>query len=198
MKPVLAVLLSLPLVWLAWLVYLDLQNPGTALGADAGETLVHYLGEWALIVLLGAYAVTPLRQWWAVPFLIRSRRMVGLFAFAYVCLHLLSYAWFYLGFDAGALLEDFAERPYIMVGMVAFFCLLLMAVTSTQGWQRRLRRNWKRLHTLMYPTLALALVHLWWLTRDGYGEVLLYTGVFFVLSAARLWSKWATQVRQSA
>lgn len=186
LKLLLASALSAPLLWLAWLIVMDVQVPGSGLGADASESVVHYLGEWALIVLLAAYSITPLRRLTKFPGWSRSRRMVGLFAFSYVVMHLLSYLGFYLGFSWQGLFEDLVDRAYITAGMGAFTCLLAMAVTSTRGWQRRLRRRWQQIHQLIYPAIGLALVHLWWLTRDGYAEVFLFTAWFVLLSLERL------------
>ncbi len=191
-------LLSCPLLWLLWLVSLDLANPGSALGADAGETVVHFLGEWSLIMLLSAYSVSPLRRLTNAAVLARCRRMVGLFAFAYVCIHLFSYVALYLEFEWPALVEDLIERTYITAGMAAFTCLLAMALTSTKGWQRRLRRNWQRLHMVVYAAVPLALLHLWWLTRDGFTEVALYTLWFLLMSAERLYRSKAVRVRLRA
>ena len=187
LKVLLASLLSAPLVWLAWRVKLDIDLPGSGLGPDAGETLVHYLGEWALVMVLVAFSISPLRRWTHYSGWLRSRRMVGLFAFSYVLLHLTSYVVFYLGLSWQALFEDFVERAYITAGMVAFFCLLLMTLTSTRGWQRRLRQRWQQLHQLIYVAIGAALVHLWWLTRAGYLEVTLYT-LWFVLLCIERWS----------
>lgn len=187
-KSLVVLSLSAPLIWLGWLIGLEARAPGSGLGADPVEEVVHYLGEWALRVLLLAYAVSPLRRLSKSPVLGRSRRLIGLFAFAYVCLHILSYVAFYLEFEWRALLEDFVERAYITAGMAAFVCLVLLAGTSTRGWQRRLRRNWQKLHRLIYPAIVLALVHLWWLTKDGFAEVSLYTLIFACLSFERLYS----------
>ncbi len=167
--------------------------PGSGLGADPAEAVVHFLGEWALIVLLAAFAVSPLRRLTGSRPLAQSRRMVGLFAFAYVCLHILSYTAFYLEFSLAALFEDFIERPYITMGMASFVLLLLMAATSTRGWQRRLRQHWRNLHRVIYVALPLALIHLWWLTRDGFDEVLLFTAVFALLAAERLYQRFYSQ-----
>ncbi len=186
LKLLLAIALSAPLAWLAWLIVLDVQVPGSGLGADAGESVVHYLGQWALIVLLAAYSISPLRRLTKFPGWSRSRRMVGLFAFSYVVLHVLSYLGFYLGFSWSGLFEDLIERAYITAGMAAFVCLLAMAATSTRGWQRRLRRRWQQIHQLIYPAIGLALIHLWWLTRDGYAEVFLFSVWFILLSLERL------------
>jgi len=172
-------------VWLGWLIFLDVQTPGSGLGADAGQALVHYLGQWTIIVLLFAFAITPLRHWTGITQWVRHRRLVGLFAFGYATLHVLAYVALYLGFSMAQLLEDFVERPYITMGLVAICALLPMAVTSTHQWRRRLAKNWQRLHRLIYVALTAALVHLWWLTRDDFSELALYTGVFVVLCADR-------------
>ena len=190
----LALLLTTPLMWLSWRIWLEVQAPTSGLGADPVEAVVHFLGEWALRILLLAFSVTPLRQLFSQfavtrvtlgGLLARSRRMVGLFAFTYVVLHLFAYTALYLQFEWSALLEDFVERTYITAGLGAFVCLLLMAVTSTRGWQRRLGQHWRNLHKLVYVAVLLGLVHLWWLTRDGFAELLVYTLWFVVLLAAR-------------
>lgn len=186
-KLILAVLLSLPLGWLAWLITLDIQNPGSTLGADPGERVVHYLGEWSLRILLVAFSITPLRRLLRSSSLARCRRMAGLFAFSYVSLHLTAYLFFFLQFSWAAFAEDLLERPYITAGLAALLCLLPMAVTSTTGWQRRLRHRWRTLHRLIYPAIALALLHLWWLTKEGYGEWVVYALWFVALLGARIW-----------
>ena len=112
--------------------------------------------------------------------------MVGLFAFTYAVLHLLAYLFFYIQFDWNALLDDFVERAFITVGIAALLCLLPMAVTSTLGWQRRLRRNWKRLHLLVFPAVGFAIIHLYWLTKDGFAEVVVYAIWFALLVGQRV------------
>ena len=179
--------LAMPAIWLVGQIGLDLFYPGSYLGPDAGETVVHYLGQTALIILLLAYSVSPLRRLTGITMIARQRRQVGLFAFTYVCLHALSYLAFYLEFVWSDLLDDFSDRLYIAAGLGSLVCLTLMAATSTRGWQRRMRRYWRVLHRLVYPAVGLALLHLWWLTRDGYGEVVLYSLWFLVLSIERLW-----------
>lgn len=189
-----ALLLS-PLALLGYRIWLDLQSPGLGLGADPGEAVMHFLGEWSLIMLLCAFSVTPLRQmfvgWqWSRPTLgllfSRSRRLVGLFAFFYVTLHLLAYVAFFLEFSLQELWLDFVERAYITAGIAAFVALALMAITSTRGWQRRLQHRWQLLHKLIYAAITLGIIHLWWLTRDDYGDVVWFSLWFLVLLALRL------------
>lgn len=184
-KPLLFLLLAAPLAWLGWQVGVEVSSPTAALGADPGEAIVHFLGEWGIRILLLAFAVSPLQRAFKQPVIGRQRRMVGLFAFTYVSLHLLAYLFFYVEFVWQALIEDFIERAFITAGIAGFLCLLPMAMTSTISWQRRLRRQWKRLHLLIYPAVALALIHLYWLTKDGFVEVVAYSLCFVVLLGFR-------------
>lgn len=186
LKPALFTLLCCPLLWLAWQVGIEVRAPTTALGADPGESIVHFLGEWAIRILLLAFAITPLQSIFRTPLIGRQRRMVGLFAFTYASLHLLTYLYFYVEFSWAAILDDFIERAFITVGIAAFLCLIPMAVTSTLAWQRRLRAKWKLLHRLVYPAVAFAIIHLYWLTKDGFAEVVAYAVVFLILVGYRL------------
>ena len=183
------VTLCLPLAWLASQIVAEIAQPGSALGADPGEAVVLHLGEWTLRVLLLTLCVSTARRLLGLGRLLQLRRMVGLFAFTYLCLHVLAYAGLLAGFDWVAVVDDLTERPYIMVGMLAFVMLLPLAVTSTRGWQRRLGRNWRRLHTLVYPAALAGIVHLVWLTKDGYAEATLYAVLLGFLLAERAWSR---------
>jgi sulfoxide reductase heme-binding subunit YedZ len=149
--------------------------------------MVHYLGEWAIRTLLVAFSVTPLRRALEFPLLARCRRLAGLWAFAYVCLHLVAYIVLYIELDWALLVDDFVERSYITAGIAAFVCLLPMAVTSTRGWQRRLRESWRRLHRLVYPAVVLAILHLVWLTKDDYLDSVIYAGWAILLAAERMY-----------
>ena len=178
-------LLSLPALWVLAAVVGELNAPGSWLGADPADALVDFLGTWALRLLLLTLAVSPLRRRLGWSFIAPWRRTAGLFAFGYLTAHLLGYAVLLNGLDWQTLLDDLTERRYIIAGMLAFALLTPLAVTSTRGWQRRLRRRWQQLHRLVFPATGAALLHLLWLTRDGYGEPLLYLGVFLVLLAER-------------
>lgn len=191
LKPVVWVACALPLAWLALAIAAEARDPGSRLGADPGEAVVQYLGEWGLRMLLLALAVSPLRRRLGVPRIGSLRRMVGLFAFTYLLLHALAYLWFLAGFDWAAVLDDVVARSYITVGLLGLVCLVPLAVTSTRGWRRRLGARWQRLHRLVFAAAGLGLVHLLWLTRSGYGEVLAYGGVFLLLVAER----WLTRRR---
>jgi sulfoxide reductase heme-binding subunit YedZ len=192
LKFTLAVLASAPFAWLVYLMSLEIAQPTSGLGPDPAEGLLHYLGEWSMIMLLVAFGVTPVRRLFKKPLLARSRRMMGLFAFAYVVLHLLAYVVLYVESSWQLLLEDFVERTYITAGIAAFFGLLVMAITSTKGWRRRLGQNWLRLHKVIYLAIPLALLHLIWLRKDGFGDVALYILCFAILLGER-----AYQIRKS-
>ena len=192
LKIALAFLASAPLAWLSYLIVLEVAQPTSGLGPDPAEGLLHYLGEWSMIMLLVAFSVTPVRRIFKQPLLARSRRMMGLFAFSYVVLHLLVYVVLYVELSMQLLLEGFVERTYITAGIGAFFGLLAMAVTSTKGWRRRLGQNWLRLHKVIYLVVPLALLHLIWLRKDGFGDIALYIIWFAILLGER-----GYQVRKS-
>ena len=174
-KPTLASALLLPWAWLAYAIYLETQRTGSGLGADPVEGLLHYLGGWGMIVLLCAFSVTPLSRRLNWPWLIRSRRMVGLFAFALVALHATVFAVFYVQLNWQIFLREITERPYITLGMSSLAILSLLALTSTRNWQLRLSSTWKRLHRWVYLAVPLAILHLFWLRKDGYEDVVFYT-----------------------
>jgi sulfoxide reductase heme-binding subunit YedZ len=188
-RPLVWILCGAPLAWLGYAVARELHEPGSALGADPGEAVVLYLGEWGLRMLLLALAVTPLRRRLGWPALARVRRLVGLFAFTYLVLHLLAYLGFLAAFDWALIVEDLSERAYIIAGALGIACLVPLALTSTRGWQRRLGVRWRQLHRLVFVAAALGLVHLLWLTKDGLTEVLAYGSVFLLLMGERI-SHW--------
>jgi sulfoxide reductase heme-binding subunit YedZ len=159
--------------------------PWTDLGADPVRELLHRCGKTSLNLLLVTLAVTPLRQLLRLPDLQRLRRLLGLWAFAYAMLHFTVYAWLDQGLDLAAILEDIVKRPYITIGMVALLALVPLAITSTQGWMRRLKRRWQTLHRLVYPIAILGTWHYWWQVKRDVREPLVYAGILFVLLAYR-------------
>ena len=186
-KTLLFVLLAAPLGVLAYDVYREIVMPGTVFGPDPGDEIVRYLGEWAIRLLMATLAVSPASRLFKRPQWVRFRRMFGLFAFAYALLHFVGYWGMLWEFQLDAFVNDLVgKRPYITVGLAALFCLLPLAATSTRGWQRRLRRNWRRLHRLVYAIGVLACVHLWWLSKGGYGEAVLYTAILILLLGERI------------
>ena len=191
-KPALATALLLPWVWLVYAIYLETHKTGSGLGADPVEGLLHYLGESGMIVLLSAFSVTPLSRRLRWPWLVRSRRMVGLFAFALVAAHVAVFAVFYAQLKWQILLQEVIERPYITMGMASLLILSVLALTSTRNWQTRLGSSWKRLHRWVYLAVPLALLHLVWLRKDGYEDVVVYTLWAAVMGAERLYA-WRAQ-----
>lgn len=180
-KPLVFAASLLPLAWVVWLGWQD------QLGANPVETLSHHTGDWSLRFLLLTLAVTPLRRLTGWNRLQQFRRMLGLFAFFYVCLHFGVYLIFDQFFDLASIVEDVAKRPYITVGFTAWLLLIPLAVTSTNGMIKRLGRHWRRLHQLVYPIGALGVLHYLWLVKADLAEPLLYGGVLVVLLGYRLW-----------
>jgi len=175
-------------VWEVW------RTGNDALGADPVAEIEHRLGLWALRLLMATLAITPLRQLTGQAVLVRFRRMLGLYAFFYACLHFSAYLVLDLRGYWTLIFEEIAKRPYITVGFSAWLLLLPLAVTSTRGWIRRLGRNWARLHKLVYAAGVLAVLHFWWLVKSDIREPALYAGILAVLLGWRAW-KWWSQVR---
>ncbi|MCX2983188.1 sulfoxide reductase heme-binding subunit YedZ [Halieaceae bacterium IMCC14734] len=160
-----------------------LQNQ---LGPDPAEALLLETGEFALRFLIVTLMMSPLRSWrgWSWP--LRYRRMFGLFCYFYACLHLLLFLQFHLGWEGARVLEELLERPYITMGFGAWLLMLPLALTSTRAMQRRLGRNWRRLHRLVYPALMLGCLHLVWQSRSDIGEALVYSVIAAILLGFRL------------
>lgn len=159
---------------------------GMSLGANPIEELIHRFGIWGLNFLLITLAVTPLRRLTGKNWLIRFRRMLGLFAFFYVLMHFLTYAGLDQRFDLPVILEDIVERPYITIGFAALLLLIPLAVTSTNGMMRRLGRRWQKLHRLVYLIAILGVWHFYWQVKLDTLEALIYAVILAVLLAYRL------------
>jgi sulfoxide reductase heme-binding subunit YedZ len=183
LKPLLFLLCALPL---AGLLLRAFGVAGASLGANPVDELQDELGEWALRFLLLTLCVTPLAVTLRKPWLVGIRRMLGLFAFTYLSLHLLNWLVLDQWFDLRAIAADIAKRPYITVGMAAFLLLVPLAVTSTAGWMRRLGRRWHRLHRLVYPAAILGCVHFWWQVKADWREPLVYATVLALLLGWRV------------
>lgn len=180
LKPLVFVLALLPLLFLLWAI-----RAGD-LGPNPVETVLHTTGDWALRFLLITLAMTPLRRLTGLTLWLRFRRMMGLYAFFYACLHFLVWLGLDRQFDWSGMLEDVVKRPYITVGFLAFLLLLPLAITSTKGMMRRLGRRWQRLHRLVYGIGILGVLHYLWLVKADYLEPGIYALLLAILLASRL------------
>jgi sulfoxide reductase heme-binding subunit YedZ len=161
------------------------------------EFLEHYTGDWTLRLLLTTLTMTPLRMLTRLTEPVRVRRILGLWAFAFLCLHFSIYLVFDLGFSVLQLGEDLVKRTYITLGFTAWLMLLSLAITSTTAWQRRLKHRWIGLHQLVYPAAILGVIHYLWLVKADTREPLIYLAILLVLLGFRLpWSQWVNDRRR--
>lgn len=182
-KPVVWLLCGLPFAWLVWAAAND------ALGANPAEYLIRATGDWTQRLLCMTLAVTPLRVLLGLPELVKLRRMLGLFTYFYVVLHLLCYSWLDMGFEWRDIATDIAKRPFILVGFTAFVLLTPLALTSFNRAIRWLgAKRWQWLHRLVYGVAVLALLHFFWMRagKSDFAEVFVYAFVLFVLLAWRV------------
>jgi sulfoxide reductase heme-binding subunit YedZ len=185
-KPLVFVTGLLPFVWLVYAAAMD------QLGANPAEALVRSTGDWTLRTLCVVLAVTPLRTFIGWSALARFRRMVGLFVYFYVAMHLLAYSWFDMGLDVADIAKDIAKRPFILVGFTAFVLLTPLAATS---FNRAIRlmgaKRWQLLHRLVYAVAVLAVLHFFWMRagKHNYGEVAVYAAILGSLLGWRIYMK---------
>jgi methionine sulfoxide reductase heme-binding subunit len=190
-KPALFVLCLMPLAWLGW------RAASGGLGVNPIEAVNRFLGDWALRFLLISLAVSPVKVIFGWPLVMRFRRMLGLFAFFYVALHLSSWIVLDQFFAWRHIWADIVKRPFITIGMLAFVSLVPLAATSTSGMVKRLgARRWKRLHMLVYPAAALACFHFFMMVKADIREPMVYAGILALLLGWRLVSR-APPMRRS-
>ena len=183
-KPLLFALCLLPFAWLVWRTF------NNQLGANPAEALVRSTGDWTLRFLCIVLAVTPLRELTHTPQLARFRRMLGLFVYFYVILHLLSYSWFDMEFDVVAILQDIPKRPFILVGFSAFVLLTPLAATSFSRAIKALgAKRWQLLHKLVYLIAGLAILHFFWMRagKNNFAEVFVYAAILALLMSVRIY-----------
>jgi methionine sulfoxide reductase heme-binding subunit len=157
--------------------------------ANPAQLTEHATGDWTIRFLVFTLAVTPLRKILHLPQVIRFRRMIGLFAFFYVCLHFTTYLWLDKAFSWSAIWDDLHKRTYIIAGFTGFVLLIPLAITSTAGWIRRLGgKNWQMLHRLIYVSATAGVVHYYWLVKSDVRKPLLYAFLVGILLAWRLGS----------
>ena len=194
-KVVIFALGLLPMVRLVWFGFAD------RLGANPIEFITRNTGDWTLYFLCLTLSVTPLRRLTKWNWLIRFRRMLGLFAFFYAVLHFTTFLWFDHFFDVGEMLKDVVKRPFITVGFFAFLLFIPLAVTSTNGMVRRLGgKRWQLLHRLIYLIAPLGILHFWWMKagKNDFAEPILFGGIIVVLLALRLYWRLAQHRRELA
>lgn len=183
LKRLKAILFGIALLPLARLLALGMTD---GLGANPVEFVIRSTGTWALSFLLITLAITPLRSLTGANWLVALRRMLGLYAFFYACLHATGYLWIDQWFDWAAIFKDIAKRPFITVGVLTFLCLIPLAVTSTNNMMRRLGQHWKVLHRLVYFIAVTGVLHYYWLVKKDVTQPLIYAAVLALLLGIRL------------
>ena len=192
-KPVIFLACLAPLASLAWRAF------HAELGANPIEAITHSTGTCTLVFLLITLSVTPLRKLTRQYWLINLRRMFGLFAFSYGCLHLTTYVWLDKFFDVHEMLADIAKRRFITAGLAGFVLMIPLAVTSTKGWIRRLGgKRWQALHRLIYLSAAAGVVHYIWLVKADLRSPLRYAFVLLVLLTYRIVASIAARTKAGA
>ena len=166
-----------------------------SLGANPVEEIQDRLGNWGLRFIMIALAVTPLRRITGRPELLRFRRMLGLFAFAYTMVHFLAWLILDQGIYWPAIVEDIVDRPFITIGFAALLILTAMAITSTNGMRRRLGRRWQQLHYGAYVAGVLGVWHYWWQVKKDIREPLIYAAILAVLLGLRAWYRYRNTAR---
>ncbi len=172
-------------VCLVPLLVLIIGTVNNTLGTNPVETMTHETGEWALRFLLMTLAITPLRRLSGQSWLIKLRRMLGLYAFFYASLHFMTYIWFDQYFDWIEILRDIPKRPFITVGFTAFVLLIPLAITSSNKMMRRLKKNWVKLHKLVYVIAVLGVLHFLWLVKADTLEPIIYAMILLLLLGYR-------------
>jgi len=182
MKVIIFLLALIPLDRLLWL---GLTN---GLGANPIEFITRSTGTWALVLLCTTLAMTPLRLLTGSLVWIKIRRMLGLFSFFYAALHFSIWLWLDQNFDLLSMLKDIVKRPYITMGFVSFVLLMPLALTSSQGMQRKLGRHWSQLHRLIYLIACTAILHYWWhkAGKNDLQTVTVYAAIVCILLCCRI------------
>ncbi len=178
-KPVLFLVCLVPFITLV------IGAVNNTLGTNPVETMTHETGEWTLRFLLVTLMITPLRRLSGKSWLIKLRRMLGLYAFFYACLHFMTYIWFDHYFDWMEIIKDIPKRPFITVGFTAFMLLIPLAVTSNNKMMRLLKKNWVKLHKLVYVIAVLGVLHFLWLVKADTLEPIVYAIILLILLGYR-------------
>ena len=172
----------IPLCRLVWFGYSD------QLGANPIELITRSLGTWTLVFLLITLSLTPLRKLSGWSWLVKLRRMAGLFTFFYALLHFITYIWLDQFFDLVEIFKDVIKRPFITIGFAAFILLTLLAITSTNAMMKKIGgKRWQMLHRLVYAIAVFAVIHYWWLVKKEITQPLIYAVILLILLGYRVW-----------
>ena len=192
-KPALYLAATLPFAWLLFALL-----TGRVMG-DQVKFMQHVTGDTVLSCLMLTLAVTPLRRLTGWIELMKIRRVIGLTAFWYACLHLTTYLVFDQSLSMSEIVKDIMKHPWVLVGFTAFLCLVPLAITSTTGWVRRLGgKRWQRLHRLVYVAATAGVLHYWWLVKKDVTLPLTYGAVLLLLLGSRVWFASQRRARRSA
>lgn len=183
-KTLLFLLALFPLARLFWLGF------SGNLSANPVEFIERSTGTWALVCLLAALALTPIRLIWGINWQVQLRRMAGLFMFFYACLHFTTYVWLDHWFDWNEISQHIIKHPYVLVGFSAFVISIPLALTSNNAMMRRLGSRWKQLHCMVYAIAVLGVLHFWWLVKKDLREPLVYAVILAVLLSVRLYYRY--------
>jgi sulfoxide reductase heme-binding subunit YedZ len=190
LKPIVFLAALIPLARLGWKAY------NGALGANPIQVITFSTGTWTLVFLLATLAITPVRKLTGQYWLIQYRRMLGLIAFSYGCLHFTTYIWLDQFFDLHNIYKDVYKRPFITAGFTAFVLMIPLAATSTQWAIRKLGKRWQRLHRFIYISALAGVVHYIWLVKKDVRRPFIYAGVLAILLLYRVVA-WYTRRRTS-
>ena len=180
LKPIVFLACLIPLGRLGW------KALHAGLGANPIQVITWSTGTWTLVFLTVTLSITPVRKLTRQYWLIQFRRMFGLFAFFYACLHFTTYIWLDRFFDLHSMAKDVVKRPFITVGFTAFVLLIPLALTSTQASIRRLGKRWQMLHRLIYVSAVLGVIHYIWLVKKDIRKPVIYASILALLFAYRL------------
>jgi len=188
LKAALFLVSLIPLMRLVWYGY------SSQLGANPIEFITRSLGTWTLVFLLITLSISPLRKLSGWNWLIKLRRMAGLFAFFYALLHFITYIWLDQFFDLADIYKDVVKRPFITISFIAFVLLIPLAITSNYAMMKKLGgKRWQMLHRLIYPIAILAVLHYWWLVKKDITQPAIYAAVLAILVAYRVWQHRGTR-----
>ena len=173
------------LVSLSTLVYFYLLIDSGRLGADPVKEMIHFLGKTGLNYLLITLAITPISKRFKQPLLGRLKRLLGLYTFAWICLHFAVFLWLELNWEVGLLIDEVIKRPYLTLGMLAWFILLLLSITSLTAIRKKMKQTWFTLHRWVYVAVILGVVHYYWSVKSGLIEPTIYFTLCFILLRER-------------